>query len=218
MRVAALAVALSAGLAALVCGDAAAAQDGSPICRGLVSRESVDRCIGVLDAGTLEGDALFEAGAWIVSAQLTLGDYYGAATYADIFVNIWPDMPYGHAVGCLARAIEGRELNAAEGNCIRAMQLSDAPSMFTIRGVLRLRQERDAEAWTDFNIALQGDPRAQQALYGRGIAAMRLGRMGEGRADMDAAAEIDREMTAADPNALTAAQMYAAWGFGPAQP
>lgn len=211
MRNIAAVVGVTTLVAMLCCGEVANAQDSTQTCSGLVDQAGIDRCTQLLESGTLDGEALFGAAAWQASAKFTLGDYYGAAQDADIIANLWSGYPYGHAVGCLARAAEGRELETAERNCARALELSDEPSMFTMRGVLRLKQNRDREAWADFSVALQGDPGAQQALYGRGIAAMRMGRTSEGRADIDAAAEIDRQMLVADPNALTSAQMYTAW-------
>ena len=56
--------------------------------------------------------------------------------------------------------------------------------------MLNLRVRSNDEAWTDFDAAIFNGRRTAQTLFGRGVAAMRLGRPREGRADIAAAEEL----------------------------
>jgi hypothetical protein len=107
------------------------------------------------------------------------------------------------AYACMARAIAGSDLDAARALCDAALTLAtDAQhaEYLTYRGLVGLKQQRWQDAWNDYNSATAAAPSSAVALYGRGLAAQRLGQSGQ--ADLNAA-------TAADANV---AAMFAAWG------
>ncbi|MDZ4364062.1 hypothetical protein [Brevundimonas sp.] len=193
-------------------------QDAAAACQGGgLDRAAIARCSTLLGSGTLQGEGLARAAEWRMGAHFATGDYVNAAYDADIYANLWPDLLLGYYVGCLARGAGGFDLDTAERLCETAMRLTDDPSVFSVRGILRLKQNRNQDAWADFDRHLQASPRTAQAAYGRGIAAMRLGRVSEGRADIAAAADMDREMNLTDPQMFTTEQFYTAWGLVPPQ-
>jgi tetratricopeptide (TPR) repeat protein len=60
------------------------------------------------------------------------------------------------------------------------------------RGMVAIKQERWQDAWADYDRAVRLQPSSAHALYGRGIAALRLGRAAEGAADLAAAQRLDQ--------------------------
>jgi Flp pilus assembly protein TadD len=97
--------------------------------------------------------------------------------------------PRVHGARCEARAAAGVELDVAENACRIAVRNS-ASSTFS-RGFLRFKQGRFEEAWEDFNNAYQENDTNGFPLYGRGVAAIRLGRQAEGEADVSRARAIE---------------------------
>ena len=68
-----------------------------------------------------------------------------------------------------------------------------------------MKQQRWQAAWNDYNAAVQIDAAKALSIYGRGVAALRLGRTKEGQADLAAAARLN----------ATVATAYAADGITP---
>ncbi|MEZ5960959.1 MAG: tetratricopeptide repeat protein [Hyphomonadaceae bacterium] len=97
--------------------------------------------------------------------------------------------PRVYGVRCETRAAAGIELDVAEEACRIAVRNS-AASTFS-RGFLRFKQGRFEEAWADFNTAYEENDTSGFSLYGRGVAAVRLGRQEEGEADIARAREIE---------------------------
>jgi Flp pilus assembly protein TadD len=58
-----------------------------------------------------------------------------------------------------------------------------------------LKQEEFDKALADYDAAHQAKPEDASFLYGRGIAALRLGRKAEGNADIAAAMMLDRKIS-----------------------
>lgn len=97
--------------------------------------------------------------------------------------------PRIYGARCEARAAAGIEMNVAETACRIAVR-NAASSAFS-RGFLRFKQGRYNEAWADFNTAYEDNDTNGFPLYGRGVAAIRLGRVAEGEADIARAREIE---------------------------
>jgi tetratricopeptide (TPR) repeat protein len=96
---------------------------------------------------------------------------------------------------CRARAMAGTELDKAQTACAQALWSAPTlPRLLDSCGLLSLKQQNWQAAWNDYNAALKGTPRAASALYGRGLAAIRLGKEEEGRADLAAAARSKRDI------------------------
>lgn len=131
--------------------------------------------------------------------RLDLGDLYlrvrdydaAAAEY-----NRWIDshdrsdvqMPRAHAARCWARALIGRELEAALEDCNAAVKASRSDaSVLDSRGLVYLRLGKYGKAIGDYDAALALDPKIAWSLYGRGLAKRHLGQTAAGDADIAAA-------------------------------
>jgi tetratricopeptide (TPR) repeat protein len=129
-------------------------------------------------------------------AYLAMYDYDNALADAQRVVSMVPDLPGGYRLRCEVLLETNESLESARRDCEEAVRINptDALSLST-RGVLNLRVGANEQAWMDFDAALfQRGPHAR-SLYGRGLAATRLGRVNEGRADMNAAQLQDPEIS-----------------------
>ena len=96
---------------------------------------------------------------------------------------------------CWQRTIKDIELEVALGYCDAAVRIClDKPECGgrnrDSRALVYLKQKRPAEAYSDYDAAMQVKANAHHQ-YGRGIAAIRLGRVAEGQADVAAANRLD---------------------------
>jgi tetratricopeptide (TPR) repeat protein len=99
--------------------------------------------------------------------------------------------PYQNA-RCWTRVVAGRELDLARSACDSALKIEPGvPAILGTRGMVGLKQRRYQEAWNDYNDAVQGANNDPSPLYGRGIAALRLGHAADGQADLAMARGID---------------------------
>lgn len=99
---------------------------------------------------------------------------------------------------CVARAAAGVELNVARAACRDAIRGSG--NTFA-RGFLHFMQSDYEQAWSDFAAAVDDDETDGYALYGRGVAAIRLGRQAEGEADIARARDLEGDGLAYYANA-----------------
>lgn len=96
---------------------------------------------------------------------------------------------------CRARAMAGTELDKAQTACAQALWAAPTlPRVLDSCGLLSLKQQQWQAAWNDYDAALKGAPRLVTALYGRGLAALKLGKETEGRADLATAARLKRDI------------------------
>lgn len=106
--------------------------------------------------------------------------------------------PAINAGRCIARAAAGVELDVARAACRDAARRSG--NTFA-RGFLNFMQGDYEQAWSDFAAAVADDATDGHALYGRGVAALRLGRQAEGDADIAQAREFEGDDLAYYANA-----------------
>ncbi len=93
---------------------------------------------------------------------------------------------------CEARAAAATELAIAQTACDHAVSDSGrSSSSLVTRGYLRFMRGQIEAASTDFADAVRRDARNPSALYGRGVAAIRLGNSADGQADINRARELD---------------------------
>lgn len=114
------------------------------------------------------------------------------------------------ASACWARAVAGVDLDTARSLCNFAHggASNDPPrraSILDSLGLIKLKQRLWQEAWDDYNTAVDLAPNTAHYIYGRGIAALRLGRTAEGQADIANARRLDRAI----------AETYAGYGVRP---
>ncbi len=99
---------------------------------------------------------------------------------------------------CFSIAFSGGDLNEARAACDAAYRMLGDPLYRANRGLVGLKQGRFQEAWEDFTLVLRDWYYRRDAIarYGRGVAALRLGRERAGRADLRRALRRDPEVAA----------------------
>jgi tetratricopeptide (TPR) repeat protein len=87
-------------------------------------------------------------------------------------------------------------LDAARAACDAALQQEDVDKQAILwnRGYVGLKQKRFADAWNDYDAGLKMPGVKKFGLYGRGLAAIQLGRTSEGHADIAEAEKIDPDI------------------------
>ncbi|MBI1401678.1 MAG: tetratricopeptide repeat protein [Porphyrobacter sp.] len=128
-------------------------------------------------------------------AHTGLGHSEQAIADYDAAIRLDPNLALAYGGRCLERALLGKDLATARTDCDRALQLAP-DDLFVVdsHGFISLRQGRWQEAWNDYDAVLRADPQSAKALFGRGIAALRLGRSSDGQADIARAASIDDQV------------------------
>ena len=107
---------------------------------------------------------------------------------------------------CRARAALGQQLDLAQADCSKSLDLRpDDPSTLDTRGLVHLRGMEFSAAFDDYDAAYRLNDGQFGSLYGRGVAQLRLGRTDAGRADIAKA-------TAHDP---AVASLFAQSGITP---
>lgn len=135
-------------------------------------------------------------------ARLETGDFDGAIANSDEADRILPDDPAILNGRCWTRAVANRELELARGACELSLDKTPTAGTYDSRGMLNLREGKWQEAWNDYNEAFALNSSLTLSLYGRGLAALALGRTAEGENDMR--------------RAVSAAAEYARYGLTPA--
>lgn len=136
-----------------------------------------------------------------------IGDYERAAADYDQAVQLAPDVVDFRNRACWVRAAYlNREFDRARAHCDAAVQISNsAANTLDSRALVSLKQERFQDAWNDYDGAVRAAPESAHYLFGRGVAALRLGRSAEGQADIAAATALDANI----------AESYASYGVRP---
>lgn len=140
-----------------------------------------------------------------------LGDYAAAMGQIDQWLSQHPlesDQAIGLNRRCWLRAAANRDLPEALKDCNRALDLrpiatanigtlipenlaAENPHILDSRGLVFLRLGNLTDAVRDYDSALHADPNMSTALYGRGLAELRLVEKAQGEADLAAAAKLD---------------------------
>lgn len=141
------------------------------------------------------------------SIYIARNDIEAAARDYDKVISRRGALAADYSTRCWLRA-RSENLSGARNDCNRAIEMS--PQMagaFGNRGLVGLRQNRNPEAWDDFNTALRiggSDEWVAWRLFGRGLAAVGRGSTVQGRQDIETAIRTK-------PNV---AAEYAAFGVG----
>ncbi|MBC7770467.1 MAG: tetratricopeptide repeat protein [Phycisphaerales bacterium] len=168
--------------------------------RGAIRLERGDRAGALADFTEAVSHNPHSTPAYIGRAAIyeAQSEFERAIADYDQVVRIAPESAAAYNARCWLRSRSGRQLNLAEADCERAIELSGgAAAAYDTRGMLHLRGQRFDEAWRDYNSAIAREEGNAHYLYGRGIAALRLGRTEEGQADLTAALAIDPAIAAA---------------------
>lgn len=128
--------------------------------------------------------------------NLKLKNYDSAIADADRGAELAPGDAEHHNERCWARAVANRDLDAARSACDRSLELRpNAAHVLDSRALVFLRQGRFDEAWTDYDAAVRLEGGNAGYRYGRGLAAIKAGRTGEGQGDIVAALGLDPEVS-----------------------
>lgn len=133
-------------------------------------------------------------------AHFALGQYEKAITDYDSAIRIDPHFGLAYNNRALVRAIVGRDLVKALADSEEALKLMPLNlDLRETRGFVFLKLGDPALALNEYNTVLDGDPNQPVALYGRGLARIRLGDRAGGTMDQAAAQtllpEVDRQFT-----------------------
>ncbi len=98
---------------------------------------------------------------------------------------------------CWTRALAGKELDLALADCDAAMKQGlRVSNVMDSRGLVLLRLGRVDEAITQYDRAIQAQPKNAWSLYGRGLAKLKKGQKAGGDADVQAAIALQPNMAA----------------------
>ena len=134
-------------------------------------------------------------------ARLGAGEYDAAISDADQAAVLLGENRDVLNAQCWTRAVANRELDKARAACDASLAKGARPAVLDSRGLVNLREGKWQAAWDDYDAAFTADPMMTGSLYGRGLAALALGRSEDGEADLKRAA--------------TAAQEFARYGLTP---
>lgn len=95
---------------------------------------------------------------------------------------------------CWTLAVAGKNLDQARADCDASLALVNEPYTLESRGLVGLKQRQYDKAWADYDAALRAKPETASYLFGRGVAALGLGRTAEGNADLAAATKLDAKI------------------------
>ena len=159
---------------------------------GEFEREAqIDACDTIIASEEFEGVRLAIAYASRARARSELGDFRRAVVDYREAVRLAPGNPSLLNGLCWNMALANDNLDEARAICDESLRIRpNDDNTLDSRGMVGLKQGRFQQAWADYDAAFQRNGIAP-FLYGRGIAAKRLGRTTEGDADIAAALEMD---------------------------
>ena len=164
------------------------------------SRQDYVRGIADLTAAIKINPGNEDAFYWRYAVYLEQKDFSRAVADADRAGELDPTNAGYQNSRCWSRAVANRELEIARAACDAALSIApgDADTLDS-RGLVGLRQERYQDAWNDYDAAATKDPSIAGSVFGRGVAALRLGQLrpggggsaAEARAEFEAAKRLD---------------------------
>jgi predicted aspartyl protease/Flp pilus assembly protein TadD len=178
---------------------------------GYFNRATASLQHGDIDAGLSDLNHAITLNATFSAAIFRRGQVYDARrdwAHAqqdfDAAVALAPTNPAYLNEKCWSRAVHGNDLDVAKAACDASLRIhANDANVLDSRGLVLLRQQQYAPAWADYDAAVRASPTAAHPLYGRGIAALRLGRTEQGRADIARATALNAHI----------AEEYAAYGI-----
>ena len=113
-------------------------------------------------------------------------DWANSSDEFDLAASMMPNEARYQSARCEVRAARRTESEVAHTACEDALRLSDGGSyaLFS-RGFLNFTESHYDAAFSDFSAAVEKDQTDYLALFGRGVAALRLGHEQEGQVDMN---------------------------------
>jgi tetratricopeptide (TPR) repeat protein/predicted aspartyl protease len=151
----------------------------------------------IADLDVAQRAAPKEAGIRLAIADLYMhsGRFESAIAQYDLWIPIHDvdaRKPEALADRCWARALLNQEVDKALSDCNRALSLrSDVPGFRGARALVQFRRAKFDKAVADWDVVVAKEPKNAWALYGRGIAKMKEGRVREGEADVKGAEALN---------------------------
>lgn len=136
------------------------------------------------------------------SVLMAKNEYAAAIADTDKAATLEPVDARIQGSRCWKRAVAGIELDVALTACNIARALApDDPNSYDSRGLVFLKQARYPEAFADYDaaaklVAGKNDPNEASFLFGRGVAQLKLGNDDQGNADVSAALEKNKNISA----------------------
>jgi tetratricopeptide (TPR) repeat protein len=130
---------------------------------------------------------------YVSDAKLAAGDLDGAVADADRAATLLGLNRDVLNAQCWTRAVANRELDRARIACDTSLAMEPRPAVLDSRGLVNLREGKWQAAWDDYDAAFAADPTLTGSLYGRGLAALALGRARDGETDLRRAATAAAE-------------------------
>jgi tetratricopeptide (TPR) repeat protein len=173
----------------------------------LANRAAIFSTRGDFDNAIHDLDVALDAAPTHVMAAYNRGyahfakhEYDKAIADYTLAVQLDPAMGWAYANRGLSRAILGRDLKQALGDCDEALKyLPNSPEVRETRGFVLLKAGDHTAAKKEYEAALHNNPNRPLALFGRGLARVALGDSQPGKADEAAARAlmpaVDREFT-----------------------
>jgi tetratricopeptide (TPR) repeat protein len=128
-------------------------------------------------------------------AYFAQGEYQKAIDDYTSAIALDPDFGLAYNNRALARAVSGKDLPQALSDCDVALKL--LPGNLDVRdtrGFVYLKLGDPALALNEYNAALERDPNRTTALFGSGLAKIRMGNVKAGEGDQAAARVLDPEV------------------------
>jgi tetratricopeptide (TPR) repeat protein len=128
-------------------------------------------------------------------AYFAQGQYQKAIDDYTTAISLDPDFALAYNNRALARAVINKDLPLALADCDMALKL--APGNLDVRdtrGFVYLKLGDPALALNEYNAALARDPNRTTALFGSGLAKIRMGNIKSGEGDQAAARILDPEV------------------------
>jgi tetratricopeptide (TPR) repeat protein len=140
------------------------------------------------------------------NAHERAGRYEDAMRDTAEAIRLSPEEPTYLNNACWIRALTNRELDEAAIFCERALEADrENGNIWDSLALVRFKQGRYAEAYHHYDVAVRVDAEEAHYRYGRGLAALRVGKEENGRADLAAALALNEDIDDA----------YAGYGVAP---
>jgi lipoprotein NlpI len=125
-----------------------------------------------------------------------IGDNVKAISDFDAALKLEANNASTWGMRCWAKTMQAVALDQAVADCDKAISLGLSKDAVVVssRGIANYKWKKYQAAWDDFQAALKLAPGDPEFLYGRGLAARKLGRMADGAADIEKATTADRNM------------------------
>lgn len=127
-------------------------------------------------------------------ARLRLGEYTAARRDFGVAIQLSPRDFRGYSGRCRARAIADTQLSEALRDCNEAIALSArSQPAYANRGLVYLRMNNPAQALASYEMSVSLG-QTPEAVYGRGLAKLKMGDEAGGRADLASAVALNEDI------------------------